>query len=163
MYLRALLSLCVLSLLVSLAGAAQNGLSLKDKVKNSIREKEPAWELSGDTEVAPDESSNITVLTWRQSKTSVEAVILTYESKESALKAYRGVERDRIFGGTTMNVSEDTSLTVGDERLVWADAHSPDIKGVTFVRGRTFIHIKTQDLSVAKMFAEVIDTQIPRE
>jgi hypothetical protein len=88
--------------------------------------------------------------------------VLSWSITLSMMARLRGMILSRS-GGTTMNVSEDTSLTVGDEGLVWADAHSPDMKGVTFVRGRTFIHIKTQDLSVAKMFAEVIDTQIPRE
>lgn len=163
MHLRAMLSICVLSLLLSPTGAAQGGLSLRDRIKSSIRERETAWELNSDMEVAPDESSSILVLTWRRDKAAVGAVLLTYESKESALDVYRGVEREHIFAGMSMNVLEDKSLTVGEERFAWADAHSPNTKGVTFVRGRTFVRIDTQDLSVAKKFAEVIDTQILRK
>lgn len=163
MHLKAILSICVLSLLLSPTGAAQGGLSLKDRIKSSIKERETAWELNSDMEVTPDESSSVIVLTWRRDKASVGAVLLTYESKKSALDVYRGVERDHIFAGISMNVLKDESLAVGEERFAWADAHSPNTKGVTFVRGRTFVRVDTQDLSLAKQFAEAIDTQILRK
>lgn len=160
MYVRILLCLCVLSL-VAPPLAAQGLLSLEDKIRSAVSDKEPLWELSQDRAFEVDQSSGVLLFKWRSHAQSVEAVLLVSEARESALKNYRDVEHGLSFAGTKMRVLRESAFTLGEERFVWEAVDSAETKGVIFIKGRVFVFLKTQDAAVAKKIAEEIAAQIP--
>jgi hypothetical protein len=114
-------------------------------IENSIKSKEPAWELS-----RKETQPKSTIYRWKSGSERVEADVFIMASPTAASDEFKEVIR-------RMPVPPKEKLKgLGDEALLW---QSPNTSGcmILFHRSNVFFHMDGSSVANAKRFAKHLD------
>ena len=114
-------------------------------IENSIKSKEPAWELSG-----KEKQPKSTIYRWKSGTERVEADVWIMDSPTAAIGEFKEFIR-------RMPVPPKEKLKgLGDEALLW---QSPNTTGcmIVFHRANVFFHMDGSSVTDAKRFAKHLD------
>jgi hypothetical protein len=129
--------------------------SARDRIKKTINDKEPGWQMTEDKLFAGSETEGVLSIKWEQNNKSVDALIMAGDSKQAAIKHYHGVRKHRSFGDIEMKIQDKPCTLAKGKCFVWVDVNFKR-RGVAFVRGQVFGIVDSEDGSTAKRFADEI-------
>ena len=136
---------CFLFIVVLVGLPGGQDREVQSTIENSIKAKEPAWELS-----AKEAQTKSTIYRWKSGRESVEVEVFVTASPEAAAAKFQGFIRH-------MPVPSKEKLEgFGDEALLWQSPNT-DVCMLLFRRSNVFFHINGSMPTNAKRFAKHLD------
>ena len=134
--------LFIVALVGLLAGQTQQ---VQSTIENSIKAKEPAWELS-----AREAQTKSTIYRWKSGRERVEVEVFVTASLAAAAAKFQDFIRH-------MPVPPKEKVNgLGDEALLWQSPNT-DVCMILFRRSNVFFHINGSLPTNAKRFAKHLD------
>jgi hypothetical protein len=134
--------LFIVALVGLLSGQARG---VQSTIENSIKAKEPAWELS-----AKEAQTKSTIYRWKSGREKVEVEVFVTASPGAAAAKFQDFARhipippkEKVDG-------------LGDEALLWQSPNT-NVCMILFLRSNVFFHINGSLPTNAKRFAKHLD------
>jgi hypothetical protein len=145
-----------LFLIVALAGtiahaSRENNSAFFLTVQRSIEQKEPNWRVA---KSRIPKSGNVCFLEFASEKSAVGMLIFLQPSQEEAAAALA-----EIPNLLDLTASTNSLFQVGDESYLWQSKYNRNV-GIDFRRGRAAVHVATDSLHLAKVFAQHISAAV---